>query len=101
MNEQIYKDTAKAINQELGRKAVSVEYLMKLVQEAKKVRRTRGTQGLIEFGSKLPTKLFSENEINKLQRSPQYRSTMSKMVDLLVYESVINPFEAMLLKRYI
>lgn len=101
MNEQIYKDTAKAINQELGRKAVSAEYLMQLVQEAKKIRQTKGTQGLIEFGSNLPNKLFTENEIRQLKRSPQYRATLAKLIDLLVYERVINPFEAMLLKPYI
>lgn len=101
MYDQIYKETARTINKELGRKAVTPELLKKIVKNAKEVRRTRGTKGLLEYASDLPYSLFTEEEIEHLQQSPGYRVTVMKLIDLLVYERVINPFEAMLLKRYV
>lgn len=99
--DRVYKETANTINKELGRKAVTPDLLKDIVKEAKSVRRRKGTQGLIDYGSSLPERLFSPEEIDQLQRSPKYRSTASRLIDLLVYERVINPFEAMLFKRYL
>jgi hypothetical protein len=96
---QVYQDVVRTINQTLGRKAVSVEQLKSLVNQAKMIRRTKGVMALMSFASQLPYRLFTQQEIDQLQRSPRWSELSGKMIDLMVYEGVITPTEAGMLKR--
>ncbi|TCS93097.1 hypothetical protein [Hazenella coriacea] len=99
--DSFYQDLVKKINQTLGRKAVSVEQIKSLMKEAKRVRKTQGTMGLLSFASQIPYRLFSPQEVEKLKQSPYWGEFSSKLIDLLVYEGVITPTEARMLKRYV
>jgi hypothetical protein len=99
MGHPLYREVARTINQTVGRNAVTADQLAGLVKEAKQVRRRRGTTGLMQFANELPYRYLTEEEVYKLQQSPRYRELSFKMIDLMVVEQVITPFEAMLLKR--
>ncbi|SEN15705.1 hypothetical protein [Lihuaxuella thermophila] len=96
---QVYQDVVRTINQTVGRKAVTVEQIKSLVNQAKMIRRTRGVTGLMSFASQLPYRMFTQQEIERLQRSPRWYELSGKMIDLMVYEGVITPMEARMLKQ--
>ncbi|TCP70647.1 hypothetical protein [Baia soyae] len=95
----LYKEVSHLVNSTTGRKAVSASRLQKLVMEAKYVRRTQGTMGLMNYAQRLPYQFLSTNEIEMLRRSPKYREFSHRVIDLFVREGVISQFEAMMLRR--
>lgn len=96
-----YQELVNKINQTLGRKTVSTEKIKSLMKEAKRVRRTQGTIGLLSFASQIPYQLFTPQEVDRLKQSPYWAEFSYKLVDSLVYEGVITPTESRMLKRYV
>jgi hypothetical protein len=101
MGHPLYREVARTINQTVGRNAISADQLAGLVKEAKQVRKRRGSAGLMKYARELPYRFLTEEEVYKLKQSPRYRELSYKMIDLMVVEQVITPFEAMLLKRQV
>ncbi|SDX99256.1 hypothetical protein [Thermoactinomyces sp. DSM 45892] len=95
----LYRDVADLVNTTTGRRAVSASRLQKLVMEAKYVRKTQGTMGLMNYAQRLPYQFLSTNEIEMLRTSPRYREFSYRVIDLFVREGVISQFEAMMLRR--
>ncbi|MBA4494748.1 hypothetical protein ACFO25_17450 [Paenactinomyces guangxiensis] len=100
-NNHVYQVVARTINQTLGRKAVTVDQIKSLVSQAKMIRRRQGVMGLLAFSQQIPYRLFTQEEIERLKRSPRWYELSSKMIDLMVTEGVLTPAEAGMLKRSI
>lgn len=96
-----YSDFVQAVNQTVGRKALTVDQLQQLIWEAKRIRQRYGVMGLMSFASDLPYRFFTHEEIEKMKNSPYYVEFSSKMIDLMVMEGVLTPMEARLLKRHL
>lgn len=96
-----YQAIADSINQLVGRQAVTQKKIKNIVKEAKHIRKTQGTSGLLRFASALPYKFFTPQELDYIQTTPQYRDLSARLIDLLVAEGVISSFEAMFLRRQV
>ena len=101
LREQEYKEIADSINQLVNRQAVTPKKLMSIVREAKHIRKTQGTSGLLRFATALPYQFFTAKELEHIQSTPQYRELSNRLIDLLVAEGVISAFEAMFLRRQV
>jgi hypothetical protein len=95
----LYNDLVNMVHQAMGREVVRVEQVKMLVEEAKYVRKAQGIIRLRSFASEIPYRFFSQAEIEKLQSSPRWYEFANKMVDLLVAEGVLTPFEARMVKH--
>ncbi|MBA4602410.1 hypothetical protein [Thermoactinomyces mirandus] len=96
-----YRELAEEINRTVGRKAVSASKIKSLIRQAKQIRAVYGTAGLMSFARELPWRLFTPQEIERLQRSPRWPELSSKFVDAMVMEEVITPFEANMIRRFL
>lgn len=99
--EQTYQEIADEINQLVGRQAMTAKRLRSLIKEAKSIRAAQGTPGLIRFASSLPYQIFTQQELDYIQSTPQYRHLSGRLIDLLVAEGVVSPFEAMFLRKQV
>lgn len=97
--EQFYAELVQAINHTLGRRAVTVGQVRQTVKEAKRVRKREGMPGLLLYATNLSDHLFTPREAELLKRSPYRRTYSYRMIDLLVYEKVLTPFQGQMLKR--
>jgi hypothetical protein len=97
--EREYQEIADSINQLVGRQAVTPKKIKNIVKEAKHIRKTQGTSGLLRYASALPYQFFTQQELDYIQTTPQYRDLSARLIDLLVAEGVISAFEAMFLRR--
>lgn len=95
----LYEEAAQHINRILGRKAVSVRRIHRVIEQAKQVRRSGGVFALLHFSTELVHRLFTPEEVEKLKQSPRYRELSYQLIDLMVEEQVITRREAMMLKR--
>jgi hypothetical protein len=95
----IYAEAARQINQILGRKAVSVRRIHRLIEQAKQIRRSGGVLALLHFSTEMVHRLFTPEEVEMLKQSPRYREMSFQLIDLMVEEQVITRREAMILKR--
>jgi 3-methyladenine DNA glycosylase Tag len=101
LREQEYTEIADSINQMVGRQAVTPKKIKSVIKEAKHIRKTQGTPGLLRFATALPYQFFTPQELEYIQTTPQYRELSARMIDLLVAEGVISSFEAMFLRRQV
>lgn len=99
--EAFYQSLAQNINQTLGRKAITAQKIDSIINYAKKVRRQQGVMGLWNFAAQLPLTLFTETEIERLKQSSQWETFTRKLIQVLIHERVISPFEAQMLYKYI
>lgn len=99
--EREYQEIADSINSLVGRQAVTSKKIKNTIKEAKYIRRTQGTSGLLRFASALPYQFFTQQELDYIQTTPQYRELSNRLIDLLVAEGVISSFEAMFLRRQV
>ncbi|MCH5584949.1 hypothetical protein MK805_08175 [Shimazuella sp. AN120528] len=99
--EREYQEISDSINQLVGRKAVTSKKIKNVINEAKHIRKTQGTSGLLRFASALPYQFFTPKELDHIQATPQYRELSNRLIDLLVVEGVISSFEAMFLRRQV
>lgn len=97
----LFKEVVQAVNQTLGRKAVTVERINQLVKETKRIRQARGTMALLQYLTHMKEQLFTPAELERLKKSPKQREFSFRMLDLLVHEHVITPREAQMLKRMV
>ncbi|OYD06434.1 hypothetical protein [Paludifilum halophilum] len=97
----LYQEVARAINRTLGRKAVTVERIVRTVEEAKRVRKKEGSLSLVQYLNHLTERMFSPPEVEKLKQSPRKKELSNRMLDLLVKEQVITPREAVMLKKMV
>lgn len=98
-NQTLYREVEQAVNQALGRQAITTPMLKQTVAEAKKVRRLRGTWGVVKFLESRMERQFSPHEVEQLKLHPRRRELSYRMLDHLVAERVISPTESMMLKR--
>lgn len=101
INDGAYQKLVDSINKMVGRQAVTSVKLKNLIKEAKTIRKTQGTSGLLRFASALPHQFFTQKEIDKIQKSPQWDVLSNKMIDLLVSENVVSPFEAVFMRKFL
>jgi hypothetical protein len=99
--EREYQEIADSINQLVGRQAVSSKKIKSIVKEAKYIRKTEGTAGLLRFATALPYQFFTPQELEYIQTTSQYRELSARLIDLLIAEGVISSFEAMFLRRQV
>jgi len=98
-NLYFYRELVQTLNQTVGRQAVTVDQLLALIAEAKKIRKMQGPFGLMSFASELPYRFLTHQEVERIQQSPRWYEFSNKMIDLMVQEGVVTPFEATMLKR--
>ncbi|SMO46580.1 hypothetical protein [Melghirimyces algeriensis] len=98
---RFYRELCKNVNRILGRRAVTVDRIVRYVAEAKRIRRTKGTMDLIHFLTTLRERLFTPEEVKRLKQSSQYKEFSSRLLDLMVYEGVITVGESRMLKRMV
>lgn len=94
-----YRELADEINRTIGRKAISANKIKSVIRQAKQIRAAYGTAGLMSFARELPYRLFTPQELERLQRHPRWQELSSKFVDAMVMEGVITPFEANIIRR--
>lgn len=99
--EHFYHSLAKNINQTLGRKAITAKKIDSIINHAKRVRQHQGVMGLWNYAAQLLTTFFTETEIERLKQSSQWSEFTRKLIQVLIYERVISPFEAQMLYKYI
>lgn len=95
----LYEEAVQHINRILGRRAVSVKRIHRLIEQAKQVRRSGGVLALVHYSTELVHRLFTPGEVERLKQSPRYRELSHRLIDLLIEEGVITRQEAMMLKR--
>ncbi|MFD1426607.1 KaiC/GvpD/RAD55 family RecA-like ATPase [Kroppenstedtia sanguinis] len=100
-NKAFYTDLVRTVNRILGRRALSVERIVRTVDEAKRIRQNRGALVLVQYLTSLSERLFTPAEVEKLKRSPKKREYTDRMLDLMVHEQVVSPTEARMLKRMV
>ncbi|PTM59115.1 hypothetical protein [Desmospora activa] len=100
-NPNLYRELAQTVNRSLGRQAITTTLIEQTVAEAKKVRRLRGTWGLVKFLEGRMDRLFSSHEMEKLKLHPRRRELSYRMLDHLVAEGVMSPTESLMLKRMV
>ena len=95
----LYEEAAQYINRVLGRRAVSVRRIHRVIEQAKQVRRSGGAFALLHYSTELVHRLFAPDEVEKLKGSSRYGELARRLIDLMVEERVITRREAMMLKR--
>ncbi len=101
MKERYYREIVDGINQAVGRKAVTVDQLKRLVAEGRYVRQTQGMMALWQFAQGIPHRFLTEEETELLRQSPRYHELSHMTLKLLVKEGLITSMEARMLRRYL
>ncbi|MCS1351376.1 hypothetical protein [Mechercharimyces sp. CAU 1602] len=97
--DQLYKELVQIINQTVGRQAVTEQTLRQLMEEAREVKNTRGTMGLLQFSKSVSERLFTPAEREKLENSPYRKEYGSRIIDLMVAERIVTPIQGMWMKQ--
>lgn len=97
----LYREAAKYVNQVIKRKAVTANMFHQWVEEAKRIRQTKGVMGLVTHYKRLYKHLLTEQEIEKLKMAPRKTELSFRLIDVLVMEGVLNPNQARWLKQYV
>lgn len=97
----LYREVAQYVNRIIGRKAVTAKMLHQWVEDAKIIKRSRGTFALITHYHRLYKQMLSEEEVEQLKRSPRKTELSYRMIDVLVREGVLSPAQAKMLKQYV
>lgn len=101
LNENAYQELTDTVNGLVGRKAVTPTKLKNLVKQARYIRQTQGTSALLQFAQSLPEQFFTRKEIEKIQGSREWDDLSNKLLQLLVSEGIITPFEAMFMRKMV
>lgn len=100
-HEALYRETAKYVNKVVRRKAVSPRMFHQWVEEAKRIKMTTGTMGLIHHYKRLYKQVLTEREAEKLKHSARKTELSYRMIDVLIEEGVLSPTQAKWLKQYV
>ncbi|SDW01621.1 hypothetical protein SAMN05444487_10188 [Marininema mesophilum] len=95
----LYQDLTQTVNQAIGRKAISVQLLMKTVEEARMIRQMRGLFALITYLNQMADQVFTAEEMDILKAHPRRKELVNRIADHLIKEKVITFTESLMLKR--
>jgi hypothetical protein len=101
VSDRQYREIVDGINQVVGRKAVTVDQLKRLVAEGRYIRQTQGMMALWHFAQGIPQRFLTEEETELLRQSPRYHELSQKTLNLLVKEGLLSSMEARMLRRYL
>ena len=101
MSKTLYQELAMKVNKTLNRKAITVDQIYAVVEKAKIIKKTKGAFGLFSFATSIPSQFFTDTEIEKLKKSPQWEEFSQKMINLFVKEGIISKMQANMVKNYI
>lgn len=101
MSRSFYRQLAKQVNQTVGRKAISAEQIYHMVKKARRLRQQYGFRAVMQYAQELPYQMFRPQELHKLQQSPYWHEYCHAMIDLLIREHVLTPFEGRMARRYV
>ncbi|WP_054949931.1 hypothetical protein [Numidum massiliense] len=97
----LYKEIASYINRVVGRRVVTPMLFHEWVEEAKVIKRRRGTLALVSHYRRLYKQYVTEEEEEVLKRSRRKNELSFKMIDVLIAEGVLSLTQANLLKQYV
>lgn len=100
-HQELYRETARYVNRVIRRKAVTAKMFHQWVEEAKRIKQTKGTMGLISHYKRLYKQVLTEQEVEKLKNSPRKKELSYKLIDVLIEEGVLSFAQAKWLKQYV
>lgn len=100
-HQALYRETAKYVNSVVRRQVVTAKMFHEWVEEAKRVRQRAGMMGLISHYKKLYKQMLTDQEVEKLKRSPRKTELSYRLIDVLVEEGVLTANQAKWLKQYV
>lgn len=100
-HQALYRETARYVNKIIRRKAVTPKMFHQWVEDAKRIKRTTGTMGLLSHYKRLYKQILTEHEIEKLKNSARKTELSYRLVDVLVEEGVLSATQAKWLKQYV
>lgn len=101
VHQALYREIAKYVNKVVRRKAVTAQMFHQWVEEAKRIKVTTGTMGLINHYKRLYKQVLSEREVEMLKHSPRKIELSYRLIDVLIKEDVLSPTQAKWLKHYV
>lgn len=100
-HQALYRETANYINSVIRRKAVTAHMFHQWVEQAKLIKQTSGTMGLVHHYKRLYKQVLSEREVEKLKNSARKNEFSYRLIDVLIEEGVLSPTQARWLKQYV
>lgn len=88
------KDFVDLINSLMGQKVMSENQLTQFLNEAKKVKETKGTEGFLDFVQKSTNAPASKEQLKKLADSIKKSGDPVKAMDFLLKEKLITDQQA-------
>lgn len=97
----LYRESARYVNRVIGRKAITAKMFHQWVEDAKRIKQTKGTMGLMSHYKRLYKQILTEDEIEKLKNSARTTGLSFRLIDVLVEEGVLSTTQAKWLKQYV
>lgn len=88
------KDFVDLINSVMGQKVMSEDKLTQFLDEAKKVKETKGTEGFLDFVQKSTNAPASKDQLRKLAENIKKSGNPYKAMDFLLKENLVTDQQA-------
>lgn len=100
-HQALYREAANYVNSVIRRNAVTAHMFHQWVERAKRIKRTKGTMGLINHYKQLYKQVLSDREVELIKNSPRKKELSYRLIDVLIDEGVLSPTQAKWLKQYV
>lgn len=97
----LYRETARYVNKVIRRKAITAKMIQRWVEDAKRIKQTKGTVGLVSHYKRLYKQVLTEQEIERLKHSARKTELSFRLIDVLVEEKVLTAVQAKWAKQYV
>ncbi len=88
------KDFVDLINTVMGQEIMTEDYLTQFLNEAKKVKDTRGTEGLVEYVQRITNAPASTDQLQRLAKQIQETGSVGAALEFLKDEKLISDLQA-------
>jgi len=95
------KDFVDLINTVMGKEVMNEDQLSRFLDEAKKVKDTQGTEGLLEYVQKVTNAPTSKDQLKNLANTIQSTESVGSALDFLKNEKLLSDTQAQHLSKAI
>ncbi|MFV9511317.1 hypothetical protein [Tepidibacillus sp. LV47] len=95
------KDFVDLINSVMGREVMNEDQLSRFLEEAKKVKETKGTEGLLEYVQRVTNAPTSKDQLRRMAEEIQKTGSVGSALDFLKNEKLLSDSQAQQLQKAI
>ena len=95
------KDFVDLINTVMGREVMNEDQLTQFLNEAKKIKDTRGTEGFVEYVQRVTNAPASTDQLQRLAKQIQETGDVCSALEFLKNEKLLNDLQAKKLNKAI